>query len=276
MTALINAEDFGKTNAKLPFSIDKTSFIAWMSDLDLENKDETLKRLSITLRVLKQELIKAEDRLFFLLKLSELVEQLSQQLEERYKNSCFPFSEQNNNKLKLLVSCEMEMAKNYVLLCEDKDFMFSDVFTQQQKALVIYSGIKSQAKVLLYQSLLYQKPDEGFWRLCYLFFLFAKQNKVLDFELEAHDSCFMSVFKQILLFELSNIRQFNTEELLSVFQVLNMLSGQAEVLNKAPDKKFKGIPCFNLRVDAPPSLLKEDAQQESSYLFYISSLNVIK
>ena len=87
MTALLNAEGFGKTHAKLPFSIDKISFIGWVSDLDLENKDESLKCLSITLKILKQELIKAEDRLFFLLKLSELVEQLSQQLEEKYKNS---------------------------------------------------------------------------------------------------------------------------------------------------------------------------------------------
>ena len=276
MTELFNAEFFGKTNAKLPFSIDKISFIGWMSDLDLEKQDETLKRLAITLKTLKQELMEPEDRLFFLQKLSDLVEQLSRQLQERYKNSCFPFSEQNNKKLELLVRCETEMAENYAVFCEDKDFMFADVFTQQQKALVIYSGIQAQAKVLLYQSLLYQKPAEGFWNLCYLFYLFAKQNNVLDFELESYHSCFISVFKQILLFELSNIRQFNTEELFSVFQVLKILSDQTELLNKVPEKKFKGIPCFNLRVDAPPSLLKEGAQQEHPYLIYISSLNVIK
>jgi len=276
MIALINAEDFGKTNAKLPFSIDKMSFIGWMGDLDIENQDETLKRLAITLKTLKQELMEPEDRLFFLQKLSELIEQLSQQLQETYKNSCFPFSEQNHNKLELFVSCETEVAKNYAILCEDKDFMFAEVFTQQQKVLVIYNGIQAQAKVLLYQSLLYQKPDEGFWSLCYLFYLFAKQNNILDFELESYHSCFISVFKQILLFELSNIRQFNTEELLSIFHVLKILSDQAELLNKVPEKKFKGIPCFNLRVDAPPSLLKEGAQQEHPYLIYVSSLNLIK
>ena len=276
MTEPLNTEDFAKANAKLPFSIDKISFIGWMGDLDLENEVETLRYLSITLKTLKEELIKPEDRLFFLQKLSELVEQLSQQLQETYKNSCFPFSKQNNNKLELSVSCATEIAKNYALICEDKDFMFTDVFSREQKALVIYRGIRAQANVLLYQSLLYRKADEGFWNLCFLYYLFAKQNDVLDFELESENASFMRVFKQVLLFELSNVRQFNTEELFAVFHLLNKFSDHVVLRSKVPDKKFRGIPCINLRLDAPPSMLKEGAEQEHPYLFYISSLNVIK
>ncbi len=276
MTVPFSAGGIGKINAKLPFSIDKMSFIGWMGDLDLENKVETLKYLSKTLTTLRHELINPEDRVFFLQKLSELVEQFSQQLQETYKNNYFPFSEQNSNQLKLFANCETEIANNYAVLCEAKDLTFTNVLNQPQKALIIYGGIQAQAKVLLYQSLLYQKPEQGFWSLCFLFYTFAKQNNILDFELESHRSRFISVFKQILLFELSNIRQFNTGELFSIFHLLNKLSDHAELLNKVPDKKFKGIPCINLSVDAPPSLLNQDAQQEHSYLFYISSLNVIK
>ena len=154
--------------------------------------------------------------------------------------------------------------------------MFNEVFTQQQKALVIYYGIRAQVNVLFYQSLLYQKPDKGFWNLCFLFYLFAKQNNVLDVKLKSNNVYFFSRFKQILLFGLINVRQFNTEELFAVFHLLKKFSDQVELLSKVPDKKFRGIPCINLRVDAPPSLLKEGAQQEQPYLFYISSLNVIK
>lgn len=276
MTVPFNTEGFAKANARLPFSIDKISFIGWMGDLDLENKVETLRYLFSTLKILKQELIKPEDRLFFLQKLSELVEQLSRQLQETYKNSCFPFSEQNNKKLELSVSCATEIAKNYALLCEDEYFKTKGVFTPQQKALIIYSAIQAQANVLLYQSLLYQKPEKGFWRQCFLFYLFAEKNNVLDFEIESDKTCFISVFKQILLFELSNVRQFNAEELLAVFQLLKKFSDKVELLSKVPDKKIRDFPCINLQVDAPPTLLKEGAEQEPSHLFYIYSLHLIK
>ena len=276
MTSLFNTDNLGKANAKLPFSVDNISFISWMSDLNRENKVETLKILSKTLTTLRHEELKPEDRIFFLQKLSELVEQLSQQLQETYKHSRFPFSEQNFNNLKLSVSCAAEVAKNYAILCEDKGFVDNNVFTKQQKALVIYNAIQSLARAFLYQSLLYQKPESGFWNLCFLFYLFAKQNNVLDVELDFHYSCFIGVFKQILLFELSNTRQFNTEELFSVFHFLNKVSDRAELLNKVPDKKIRDIPCINLRVDAPPSLLKEGAKPEDPYQFYISSLHVIK
>jgi len=276
MADLIDAKNMGNKNTKLPFSIDKMSFIGWVNDLDLENKVESLKYLSTTLKILKQESIKAEDKYFFLQELSEIVQQLSQQLQETYKNSSFPFTEQNNKKLELSVNCSTEIAVNYAQLCEDKDFMFSEVFTQQQKALVIYNGIRALVNVLFYRSLLYKKPGKGFWKLCFLFYLFAKQNKVLDVKLESKNVYFFSRFKQILLFGLINVRQFNTEELFAVFYLLNKFSDQVELISKVPDKKFRGIPSINLRVDAPPSLLKDVAQQEQPYIFYISSLNVIK
>ena len=263
------------SKAKLPFSLNEMSFIGWIGDLDLDNKEETLSSVSSALKELKQTPIKEELRYLFLQKLGAIVEQLSLQLQESYKNSLFPFSKQDTSNIELSAICAMEIAQNYKVLCESKGFKSKQMFTPKQKSQAVYNGIRSLAKQLLYKSMLYQKPGQGFWELSFLLYLFAKQNDVLELEIDFTQSCFLSVFKQILLFELSNTQQFNTEELLAVFSVLDQFSHHTLLLNKAPEKKFRGLPYINFRTDAPPALLKEDVAQQP-YFLYISSLNVMK
>ena len=261
---------------ELPFSINKISFAGWLGDFDLENRVETLSSISMVLKCLKQAPIETELRLFFLQKITPIIEQLSQQLQQDYKKSCFPFSEEDTLKLQLSADCAMEMAQNYSVLCERKEFKTKQLFTQQQKAQVIQSGIQFQGEQLLYKSLLYQKPEQGFWGLCFLFYLYAKQNDVLELEIDFRQTCFLNDFKLVLLFELSNVQQFNAEELIAVHGLLNRFSQYALLINEVPEKKFRGIPYINLRVDEPPSLPKKENIQQQPYLFYISSLNVIR
>ena len=91
MTELLSTENIGNTNANLPFSIDKMSFINWMSDLDLNNKVETLKYLSIILKTLKQGLIKPEDSFFSFRNLRTLFNSFLRNYRKRTKTVVFLF-----------------------------------------------------------------------------------------------------------------------------------------------------------------------------------------
>ncbi|MCK5188822.1 MAG: hypothetical protein KAR12_02065 [Methylococcales bacterium] len=276
MTSSFSSEKPVESNNKLPFSINKSAFSNWMGGLDIKNEIETLQSLLSTLHRLNNNVMQPELRLFFHQKLSSLAEQLSEQLQATYKNSHFPFSKQDKLKVDLSACCSAEIAKGYVLLCEDKDFKTAGTFSQQLKALIIHSGIQAQANLLLYKSMIYEKPGKEFWHLCFLFYLYAKKNAILDHEINTKNTCFINTFKLILIFELSNTQQYNTEEMLSVFNLLSKFSGQLDLSSKIPEKKFRGVPCINLRGEAPPFLPKEETQQEQPYLLYLSSLKVIK
>ena len=276
MTLSSATEDPVAIYNKLPFAIDENSFNQWFRDLDIANKAQTFKLLFSTLHVMAKEEIPAKSRFLFVQKLSLLVEQISEEFQATYIRNHFPFSSEDNLTLELSARCAMQITRNYVLLCEDSSFKVNSSFTPQQKALILFNAIHAQSKVLLYKSFLYEKPKKGFWRLCSSFYLLAKKNDVINLAIDGQGTCFINKFKQLLMFELSNVQQFTTEEILSVFRLLNNVSDQAQLLTKVPEKKFKGIPSLDLRKDEPPSLSNKEYEQEQPYIFYISALNVIK
>jgi len=75
---------------------------------------------------------------------------------------------------------------------------------------------------------------------------------------------------------MSNTQQFNTEDLYTIFNLLGNLSEHVDLLPMVPEKRINSVPCINLRVDASPAVSKEIITKTSPYLFYISTLNVIK
>ena len=192
------------SKAKLPFSLNEMSFIGWIGDLDLDNKEETLSSVSSALKELKQTPIKEELRYLFLQKLGAIVEQLSLQLQESYKNSLFPFSKQDTNNIELSAICAMEIAQNYKVLCESKGFKSKQMFTSKQKSQAVYNGIRSLAKQLLYKSMVYQKPAQGFW--------FVPGGRVLKNER------LTDVFRRLCLNELALDVDFSEAKLLGAYE----------------------------------------------------------
>jgi len=261
----------------LPFSIDEKSFSIWLKTLAEKNKLDTLKILSDALKSLKKTTITPDFRSFILQKISSLVFQFSEQLQNGYLESYFPFSENDTLKITLSNTCAFELAENYSLICKDASFKTKAFFSPEQKTIILCNAIKAMSNVLLYKAVVYEKPKKGFWSLCFLFYLFAKQNELLD-TLPAHDqnTCFIKVFKQILVFEISNTQQFNTEEIHIIFNLLNSLSERVSLVPVIPGKKVNSVPYIDLRTDTPPSILKQGVTEESPYLFYVSSLNLIK
>ncbi len=260
----------------LPFALNEESFKQWINDLASVEAVEKLQSIAPMLTTFVQLKMPAKLRFLLLKQISQLLNFVSQQLENTYRKNYFPFPLQNQLIIELSAQAYSDLAKNYASLCEDSDFKQGNTFSQQHKTLIICQGIDAQAKVILYLALLYNKPDKGFWSLCFLFYLFAKQNNMLDSGTDQQNICFIKTFKQILIFELSNTHQFNTEEILGIFQLFTQFSGQVDLLSTAPEKKFKGLPFFDLRADFPPSSPQKDGYEENPFLIYISSLYLIK
>lgn len=263
-------------NQALPFSIDNESFSTWLVDLDTTDKVETLEALLPILNALKKITIKPDIRFFFLEKISTLAFQFSEELQENYIKNYFPFSTNDTLKVNLSIHCAIEVAENYSLIAKDKCFKTKNTFSPQQKALALYNGIRAMASVLLYKAMLYEKPGKGFWSLCYLFYLFATQNKMTELCPDNINNCFINVFKQLLIFELSNIQQFTTEEIHTTFNLLGNFSDHINLFSKVPENKIHSVPFFNLRTDLPPSISKTITPEQSPHLFYISSIDLIK
>ena len=260
----------------LPFSIDSKSFSTWLVSLDTSDKVETLEILLPILSTLKIITIKPDLRFFFLEKISTLTFQSSEKLQENYIKNYFPFSKNDTLKINLSIHCAIEIAENYSLIAKNQCFKTEDIFSPQQKALTLFNGIRAMSSVLLYKAMLYEKPGKGFWSLCYLFYLFAKQNNVIELCPENINTCFIKVCKQLLIFELSNIQQFTTEEIHVTFNLLGNFSDHTNLLSEVPENKIHSVPFFNLRTDQPPSISKTIAPEQSPHLFYISSIDLIK
>ena len=260
----------------LPFALNEKELKQWLKDFSSSDEIKKLTSFTSILSIFSQLEMPAKLRFYLLKQLSPAINSLSRQQEKVYSKSYFPFSKQNQLNIEFSVQAYSGIANNCLLLCEDADFKHGNTFSRQQKASIICLGIDAQAKVILHYALLYNKPGKGFWNLCFLFYLFAKQNDFLESDTIQHDICFINTFKQILLFELSNTHQFNTEEILSVFRLLNHFSEQVELLTTAPEKKFKGLPFFNLREDSPPSVSAKEDHEHNPFLIYVSSLYLIK
>jgi len=276
MTTPMTTETETIEKPALPFTIDEEAFSIWLKNLNVENKLATLQILSNTLTILKQIDIHTDIRSFFLERISTLVFQFSEQLQQTYIKSFFPFSADDNLKVELSIDCSMELAENYALICKDPSFKTTAIFSPQQKALILFNGIQAMTNVHLYKALIYQKPGKGFWSLCFLFYLFAKQNEVLELVPEHQDSCFIKLFKTLLVFELSNSQQFNSKEIHDVFNLLNTVPGHIDLVPMVPGKTVNSVASINLRGDAPPAVNKEMIDEASPYLFYVSCLNLIQ
>jgi|GEM_PF-1832495 len=260
----------------LPFSIDEQSFSIWLAEIEKQDKVNCLQALTDTLKQLKKATVPADIRSVFLEKIATIVFKVSEQLKKTYIKSYFPFSEEDKLKVSLSTNCAFEMAENYALICKDTSFKSKVIFSQTQKELILLNSIQAMANVLLYKAIVYEKPKKGFWSLCYLFYLFAKQNEALESSVTQGKASFVQVFKQLLVFELSNTQQFNTEEIYTIFNLLNSLTGQVKLLSSVPEKALNSTPCINLRVGVAPAVSKDVSHEPSPYIFYISSLDLIK
>lgn len=259
----------------LPFSIDEQSISTWLHSLQTNDEVGTLQVLSHTLESLKKTTFSVKTRAFFLEKISVLVFQTTEKLKKSYLKSEFPFSNNNRLKVKLSADCALGIADNYALVCEDPCFKEKSPFSFQQKTFILVDAIQSLANVLLYKAVLYDKPGEGFWTLCYLFYLIAKQNRALTLSPNKKTTNFIKIFKSLFVFELSHTQQFNTEEIHIVFTLLLNLSRHVDLLPLIPEKKMERTPCINLRADTPPSASHLSISKKSPHLFYVSSHNLI-
>ncbi len=276
MTTSVTTESDQLPSQPLPFSIDERSFFIWLGQVEKQDELELLQLLTGVLNQLKQSKIPADIRSVFLGKLSVLVFKISTQLQKTYLDSYFPFSVDDTLKIDLSMRCAFEMAENYALICKDTSFKLKAIFSSEQKSKILLNSIQAMSKILLYKAIIYEKPGKGFWSLCFLFYLFAKQNEVLELTSSQWQVTFINVFKQLVVFELSNTQQFNTKEIYTIYNLLNNLSEQVRLLPTVPEKMIHSVPCFNLRVDAAPAVSNNKQAAETSYQFYISSLNLVK
>lgn len=260
----------------LPFSVDEESFSIWLDQVVKQDDVELLQLQAETLNKLKKTAIPADIRAAFLEKIANLIFKTSKQLQKSYIDSYFPFSGDDTLKIKLSMRCAFEMAKNYALVCRDPGFKLKAIFTQEQKAIILLNSIQAMSNVLLYKAVLYERAGKGFWSLCYLFYLFAKKNEVLQLKPPHCPFSFVEIFKQLIVLELSNTQQFNTKEIYTIFNLLNSLTEQVKLLPIVPEKMLHSVPCINLRSDMPPSIIKDKIPEEPAYVFYISSLNLVK
>jgi len=260
----------------LPFSVDEKSFSIWLSQAVKQGDVELLQLQADTLNKLKKTAIPTDIRAAFLEKIENLIFKVSKQLQKSYIDSYFPFSEDDTLKIKLSMRCAFEMAENYALVCKDPGFKLKTIFTQEQKAIILLNSIQAMSNILLYKAVLYERAGKGFWSLCYLFYLFAKKNDVLQLKPSHCQAGFIEIFKQLIVLELSNTQQFNTKEIYTVFNLLSSLTEQVKLLPSVPEKMLHSVPCINLRSDKPPSIFKDKIAEEPAHIFYISNLNLVK
>ncbi len=261
---------------QLPFELEHQAFEQWLSQISTDDEILALQNLQAVLTIMSTSSMPAQFRYDCLKQFLKLDRQLSVALQSSLQNSNFPFSEKNTEIIKLSAGFAIEAANNFLILCKNKDFKGNDLFSKKDKAQIVYHAIDYKTRLFLNLSMLYRNVNKGYWHSCFMLYLFAKQNDVLTAEINEQKDSFISAFKHLLIFELCNTQQFNTIEILDIFYLLKKLAHKVTLLNSNPEKKFQGLPVINLRIDSAPYLPSENTNQQDIYLYFISSLELIK
>ena len=222
-------------NFKMPFVLSEEALTDWLNSLMvLDDYAESVKKMYSLIETLNKTQIPVQQRIIFLEKICTCIKQIVNRVDKEQDDMAFPLPEEESRELELIAWSYLGLARS---LC----FVAKTIDDKEVKAYSWYQALFSLAQAYLKMTAVYRLPSKGFWLLCYQIYFVAEKEAVLDASLVrfgVQDETIATIFKQIIVFSLSNPNQFRARDMKVVFNFLGKYVAQVNISSESDNVVF--------------------------------------
>ncbi len=187
----------------------------WIADLPLQPQ-HACRKICSALHQLNQTSISIEVRKSYFEIFAQKLFSLDKQIERGYLNASVLLSREKREQVEWLIWSDMRLVRGIQLGLDS-------IEDEEGRLGLISLAMHVLARALQHISSLYFDPNDDYWRLCYWFYQLAEKEGLLDFKRlsDAGDCNYtpLQVFKAIVLYAVSDFRQFRPTEMRQIFQL---------------------------------------------------------
>jgi hypothetical protein len=257
---------------KIPFELDDKSLTDWLNSLLSLEHSEAIKNLFYVIETFNKTEIPIKLQAVFSKKIAAYLNILIERINTKYADLAFPLSDEEQRVMEWVVWSYLGLAQSF-------DLMAKKVKDKKRKANFWYHALNAIAQAFLHSSAVYALPSKGFWHLCFQIYYSAEEAGLLLKSLaepSLKEETIDKLFKQIVLFSVSDPAQYKAREMKVIFQFLGRYTSQLSIEKKVTDEK-KGVFVFNTAMDRQPAELLHLKTINESYLpRYIATVALAK
>lgn len=259
-------------NFKIPFELDDKSLTDWLNSLLSLEQSEAIKNIFYVIETLSNTDIPIKQQSVFYKKISAYMNIIIERIDNKYVDLAFPLRDEEERVMEWVVWSYLGLAHSF-------DLMAKEVKDKRKKVNFWYHALNAMAQGYLYISAVYALPGKGFWQQCFQIYYAADEAGLLLkplAESSLKEETIDKLFKQIVLFSVSDPAQYKAREMKVVFEFLGRYTSQLKIKEKANEDK-KGIFVFNSVMDRQPvELVGIETINESYKPRYIATVALAK
>jgi hypothetical protein len=201
---------------KIPLKLTQNLLVDWLLTLSNYGSKEACLQILYLLQILNKSKLPVKTRISFLKTINDYLEQYVGLLENSCWDASFPLSEPEQDYAQIITWNYLVLGEGFYIAAEQSSNRDDGVF-------VLYMALHAMGKAQLHIAATYNNPADGFWILVYKIFARAEEQRLLDLEInetDLKDITVNTVFAQLVIFHICDMRQFQPKEMQSIFNFL--------------------------------------------------------
>lgn len=213
-------------NFKIPFVLSEDALTDWLNGLMvLDDYAESVEKIYCLIETLNKTQIPLQQRIVYLEQMCKCINTIANRIDKKQDEMVFPLSTEESQELDMITWSYIGLAQSLCFVAKTTDDKRVKVYSRYQALFFL-------AQAYLKMTAVYKSPIKGFWLLCYQIYAVAEQDGILDdslAEFGLQDATIIMIFKQIIVFSLSNPYQFRPREMRVVFKFLGKYVSQVNI-----------------------------------------------
>lgn len=160
------------------FDIRPKQMEAWFNELPMGDKGECARRIFQALKQINRVDFSSRDRWRALEMLLDPVKDMTDSLEQHFKNQNLPIAEKNLKIAELCVEIYREMALGYKILLDQLWSKELNVLNRNKAVSIVYHAMYYLQKILLVTYEIYRDPPPNTWMHIHQLYLYAEDNRI--------------------------------------------------------------------------------------------------
>jgi hypothetical protein len=267
-----------RLSVNIPLEVDVAKIPAWLEALDPEETGQSCGKVLRLLKSLPMEEMSAKVKLETLGNIRSTLDRLAAKLEKPLADAGSPLPAAERNDAELVICGYAELAQKLWQTIEQAGFPQEHKKPVKSFVGAFFQGLESLRQALLHIALLYDRPYEGFWRLCYQFYRRAELLNILDTGIEGDETgsvCIANSFKNLLVFYLSDTGLLTQKEMKALYNLFNNRPVPAKVYTELREDKEDLLSGFDLLGDLPPAPLRRMDVRDGE-MRYFSTMKIAR
>lgn len=233
---------------KIPFELTEKSISDWLYDLLALEHSEAIRKLFYIIEALNKTEVPVQRKIVFLDKINDYIKLIVGRIGNISSDLAFPLEQDERNLIEMIVWCYLGQADSQNKIAEK-------ISNKSSRIHAWYQALFSLSQAYLHMSAAYTLPCKGFWLMCYQIYSSAEEAKVLDIALtdsKLEGESIAKLFKQIIVFSLSDPNQFRATEMRTIFNYLGKFNSQIHIEQTPQKDRKKGVFIFDSMQDSEP------------------------